>query len=100
VLFLDHPSKRYIVHSLKETLLAYKAAFAIPARELGNGYIEIHIHRDTTQRKGLPKSERNKEKLGRLLLSKGGVEWLKKDAKKGIEKSWWDLARLIEETAK
>jgi len=80
--------------------VAYKAAFAIPARELGNGYIEIHIHRDTRQRTGVPKNERKKEKLGRLLLSKGGVEWLKKDAKKGIEKSWRDLAQLIEDTAK
>ncbi len=80
--------------------MAYKAAFAIPTRELGTGYIEIHIHRDTRKRKGVPKNERKKEKLGRLLLSKGGVEWLRKDAKKGVEKSWRDLARLIEDTAR
>jgi hypothetical protein len=79
--------------------MAHEVFFEIPERELGKVDIWIRVYRDTRRRKGLPKGQRKKEKLGDLLLSKGGVEWFKKGAHKdrnGILKSWLRLAELIE----
>ena len=79
--------------------MAHEVFFEIPERELGKVDIWIRVHRDTSRRRGLPKNQRKKTKLGDLLLSKGGVEWFKKGAHKdrnGILKSWLELAKLIE----
>jgi hypothetical protein len=64
--------------------MAYKIYFNIPERELGKNDIVITV-------------KRNKEKLGDLLLSKGGVDWYRKGVRTNkASKSWLQLAKLID----
>lgn len=79
--------------------MAHKIYFTIPERELGKGDIVITIYEDYRARRSKPQEERVKEKLGELRLSKGGVDWNPKDAKKKISRSWAQIARLIESKA-
>jgi hypothetical protein len=84
--------------------MAHNVFFTIPEKELLSGDIRIRVYRDVTQRKNISEDEREKGKLGELLISQGGIEWFKRGAhkkganrsKRGIEKSWRDFANWIE----
>ena len=78
--------------------MAHEVFFEIPERELGKVDIVIRIYRDTRRRKSLPKGQQKKQKLGDLLLSKGGIEWCKKGTPKGQGKgmAWRKLSKLIQ----
>lgn len=85
-------------HEVNQTWLT-KCSLKFQSENLGKLIFGFVFYRDTQRRKGLPRDQRKKEKLGDLLLSKGGVEWFRKGAHKdrnGILKSWLRLAELIE----
>lgn len=64
--------------------MAYSVRVHTPDRKLG--------HADQVF-----KVWRNDEVLGRLMLSKGGVEWFVKNGRRGYRLKWGELAELLEE---
>jgi hypothetical protein len=64
----------------------HSVKFTLPERPLGNVDAEFFVTKDG-------------QVFGTLKLSQGGVEWLKKHAKKGKKISWTTLAEAIESNA-
>lgn len=58
--------------------------FSIPEKDLGNVDLSFSIKRDD-------------EQLGRLYISKGGIDWYAKNAKSPKCFSWSKLAELLSE---
>lgn len=64
--------------------MAHRVTVKVPVRELGKENLEVHVRL-------------NGKPLGRLLVSKGGVEWAKPNAKKAAHRaSWLAFAEMME----
>jgi hypothetical protein len=64
--------------------MAHQVNFGIPERDLGKVDIDFVVIRDGSR-------------LGRLKISKGGLDYYPRNAKKPITKSWTQLDRLFQE---
>jgi hypothetical protein len=63
--------------------MAFNVDFKVPQRELGKVDIEFIITKDDSQ-------------LGRIKISKGGIDYYPKNAKKPIKKNWVQLDAMFE----
>ena len=63
--------------------MAHKVFFSVPAKELHNTDLVFSISEDG-------------QKLGELRISRGGVDWWPRDAKKKRQFSWKQLASRLE----
>lgn len=63
--------------------MAHKVRFASPDLELGKSDIEFRV-------------KNNGEMVGRLLISKGNVEWRSKNKQKGKKLSWRRFDELMQ----
>lgn len=67
--------------------MAHYVEMSIPKAQAMNADVEFHAHKDDNG---------SKEVIGKLLVSKGGVEWVPKYKQKGIEMTWSEFAKLME----
>jgi len=64
--------------------MAYDVSLKTAAFDVTKKDVEFHV-------------KHNGAMLGRLLLSKGGVEWVPKDHEKGHHLKWREFGALLEE---
>ncbi len=67
--------------------MAHKVIVVLPYRELGNSDIKFRV-------------EKNGQMVGRLLISKGNVEWRSKNKQIGKKFSWESFDELVRREAK
>ncbi|MFW5729913.1 MAG: hypothetical protein ACOCYG_09665 [Spirochaetota bacterium] len=70
--------------------MAHYVELNVPKAALLNRDVEFHAHAD---------DDGNTEVIGKLEVSKGGVEWVPKYKQKGIQMKWREFARFMEERA-
>jgi hypothetical protein len=63
--------------------MAHNVEFVLPQRDLGKVDIEFIITKDNVQ-------------LGKMKISKGGVDYYPKNAKKPIKKNWSQLDAMFQ----
>jgi hypothetical protein len=77
---------RSLTYTADEELVAHEINFEIPQRDLGKVDIEFTISSAGCR-------------LGRLKISKGGVDYYPRNAKKPIKKSWAQVDTLFTNSA-
>ena len=70
--------------------MAQYVRLSIPEADLGNVDVEFHAHDDQSD---------SREVIGKLKVSKGGIEWVPKYKQHWIKKDWKAFARLMENDA-
>jgi len=65
--------------------MRHKVSFSLPERMLGPADIIVKVKQGNGNRI-----------LRKLLLSKGGIEWRRKNAKRGKKRNWGGFAKMMD----
>lgn len=59
----------------------------VPEAEVFNKDVEFHAYEDNNGQRSM---------IGRLKVSRGGIEWVRRNAQNGVRIKWKDFAALME----